>query len=315
MKPLAGDAAAPAAAPARPLHWLRVGLTVLVALLAWAWLLRHADIDALRAQAARLPLWTWAAAGAALLAGHALRAVRLQRDWRHVRPVGWWDCLRLVLAHNAMVVMLPLRAGEAAYVWAVRRQWGVGWGAAGVALLRWRVQDAAVLVLLAALWLPPLPLAWRTAGALAVAALLHLVLPPLWRRLAARAGAGNAAAVHVHAAADPWKGLPASAGNWSLKVLANGGLLAALAGLPLADAWRAALGGELAGVQPLQPPAGLGTYEGGVWLAAGAPSATIATLVSAALAVHAFSLAIALGAAALAQLRVPRSGRREESAP
>jgi uncharacterized membrane protein YbhN (UPF0104 family) len=104
-----------------------------------------------------------------------------------------------------------------------------------------------------------------------------------------------------------------SAGNWSLKVLANGCLLAALAGLPLLDAWRAALGGELAGVQPLQPPAGLGTYEGGVWLAAGAAPDAVGLVVSAALAVHAFSLAVALGAAAVAQLRLPGSKLREES--
>ena len=307
--------ASPAAVPAkpagrRPLYWVRVGLTVLVCLLAWAWLLRHADIDALGAQAARLPVWAWLAAAGALLAGHALRAVRLQRDWRHLAHVRWWDCLRLVLTHNAMVVMLPLRAGEAAYLMAVRRQWGVGWGAAGVALLRWRLQDLAVLGMLALLLLLPLPFWQRVAGAVVGAGVLHFALPPVWRWLARRAGAAGGAVGDI---ADPWKGLAVSAGNWTLKVLANGSLLAALAGLPLADAWRAAMGGELAGVQPLQPPAGLGTYEGGVWLAAGAPHDAVGIVVSAALAVHAFSLAVALGAAALAQLRLPGSTVREES--
>ena len=303
---VAGAAARPAAGP-HPLHWLRVGLTVLVCLLAGAWLLRHARLDVLQSQAARLPAWNWLAAAAALLAGHALRALRLQRDWRHVAPVRWWDCLRLVLTHNALVVMLPLRAGEAAYLWAVRRQWGVGWGTAGLALLRWRLQDAAVLALLALLLLVPLAPGLRLLLAAGAALLMHLLLPPLWRWLAARAGGA------VPALASPWQGLPASVGNWTLKVLATGGLLAALAGLPLADAWRAALGGELAGVQPLQPPAGLGVYEGGAWLAAGAPPGAIVTVVSAALAVHAFSLAVALGAAALAQLRLPGSTVREES--
>jgi len=334
MKP--AGSTAPAAA--RPLHYLRVGLTILVCLLAWAWLLRHAQLDALAAQAARLPAWAWFAAGAALLAGHALRAVRLQRDWRHVAHVHWWDCLRLVLTHNAMVLMLPLRAGEAAYLLAVRRRWGVGWGAAGVALLRWRLQDVAVLGILAVLLLLPLPAWQRAVGALLAAAALHFLLPPVWRWLAARAGAaggaapgsaggvasgpadaalgrtaGGAARSAVGEVADPWKGLAASVGNWTLKVLANGSLLAMLAGLPLQAAWRAALGGELAGVQPLQPPVGLGVYEGGVWLAAGAPPEAVGSVVSAALAVHAFSLAVALGAAALAQLGLPRSTVREES--
>jgi hypothetical protein len=308
MKPVGVVAPAPSAA--RPWHWVRVGLTILVCLLAWAWLLRHAQFDALGAQAARLPAWGWFAAGAALLGGHSLRAVRLQRDWRHLGHVRWWDCLRLVLTHNAMVLMLPLRAGEAAYLMAVRRQWGVGWGAAGVALLRWRLQDLAVLGMLAVLLLLPLP-AWQRAVAAVIAlAALHFLLPPVWRWLAARAGAAGGA---VGDASDPWKGLAVSAGNWSLKVLANGSLLAALAGLPLAHAWRAALGGELAGVQPLQPPVGLGTYEGGVWLAAGAGPGAVGIVVSAALAVHAFSLAVALGAAVLAQLRLPGSNVREES--
>ena len=301
---------APVPAARRPLHYLRVGLTILVCLVAWAWLLRHTQFDALAAQAARLPAWSWFAAAAGLLAGHGLRAVRLQRDWRHLAHVRWWDCLRLVLTHNAMVLMLPLRVGEGAYLLAVRRQWGVGWGAAGVALLRWRLQDVAVLGMLAILLLLPFPAWQRVAGALAAAALLHLVLPPLWRWLARRAGAASGA---VGQASDPWKGLAASVGNWTLKVIANGSLLAALAGLPLLHAWRAALGGELAGVQPLQPPAGLGTYEGGVWLAAGAPPGAVGTVVAAALAVHAFSLAVALGAAALAQLRLPGSNVREES--
>jgi hypothetical protein len=93
----------------------------------------------------------------------------------------------------------------------------------------------------------------------------------------------------------------ASAGNWSLKVLALGGLLMGLSGLDLASSLSAALGGELAGVQPLQGPAGLGSYEAGVWLAARASDTLQASVVAAALAVHAFALAIALGAAALAQ--------------
>ncbi|WP_460890999.1 hypothetical protein, partial [Ramlibacter alkalitolerans] len=174
--------------------------------------------------------WGWLAAGAALLAGHSLRAVRLQRDWRHLAHVRWWECLRLVLTHNAMVLMLPLRAGEAAYLMAVRRQWGVGWGAAGIALLRWRLQDMAVLGMLAVLLLLPLPLWQRLAGAVLAAGALHFLLPPVWRWLARRAGGGSGAVGEV---ADPWKGLAVSAGNWSLKVLANGCLLAALAGLPL----------------------------------------------------------------------------------
>jgi hypothetical protein len=232
-----------------------------------------------------------------------MRALRLQQEWRHIRHVSWLQCLRIVLTHNAWVLMLPLRSGEAAYLWAVRRQWGVDWRAGGLALLRWRLQDAAVLAVLAAALLVPVQLSVRLLLAAVVAVLLALLLPPLWSLLAARAGS----AAELPSGRGPWSGVVASTANWTFKVLSNGALLAALVSLPLDTALRAALGGELAGVQPFQPPAGLGTYEGGLWLAARVPEAMTSRVVAAALAVHAFSLAVALGAAALTQLLTTRT--------
>jgi len=306
-----GTAVAARARPARrALRVAHVLLTVAVCAWAWSWLAAQADLPTLWRQLGRLPAWAWVAAAAGLLGGHGLRAVRLQRDWAHRRHVSWLQCLRVVLAHNALVLMLPLRTGEAAYVLAVRRQWGVPWGAAALALLRWRLQDATVLAVLALVLLPPWPLATRVLLAVAAAAVLYACVPPAWRWWRSRSGAAAAADGPA-----PWSGLGASAGNWTLKVLANGGLLAGLAGLSLQTAWRAALGGELAGVQPLQPPAGLGTYEGGVWLAAGLPSTSAAGVVAAALAVHAFSLAVALLAAAVAQLAVPAATGAQEPGP
>lgn len=286
---------------------LRLVGTLAVCALAWTWLLRHADLQLLGEQAGRLPAWAWAAAAAALLGGHAMRAWRLQRDWREVAPARFTECLRIVLLHNALVIALPLRSGEAGYLVAVQRRWRVGLRAAGLALLRWRLQDAAVLLVLAVLLLAPLTPALRAVATLACAVLLHLALRAAWPWLRARVGAGAGA---LPAGGSPWSGLGASVGNWGLKVLANGSLLAALAGLPWTTGWQGALGGELAGVQPLQPPAGLGIYEAGVWFAAGAPPGARA-LVSAAVAVHAFSLAVALGAAALAQLAAWRPSAQE----
>jgi hypothetical protein len=309
------DGAPPVRAGSAPRakRWVRIGLTLAVCAAAWVWLLRHANLEALAQQAGHLPVWAWFAAGIGLLAGHGMRAVRLQREWRHLRHVPWRYCLRIVLSHNALVLLLPLRTGEAGYLWGVRQQWGVGWRAAGLGLLRWRLQDASVLAVLAAALLVPLPLTMRLLLVLAGALALHLVLPPLWSWLVRRHGGGHSG---VPAGGGFWAGLPASTANWSFKVLANGGLLAALAGLPLLTALRAALGGELAGVQPLQPPAGLGTYEAGVWLAAHLPAIQTQTVVSAAVAVHAFSLAVALVAAGVMQLLLPAApGLREEPCP
>ena len=61
------------------------------------------------------------------------------------------------------------------------------------------------------------------------------------------------------------------------------------------DAVAGALGGELAGILPIQGPAGFGTYEAGVWAGAslhGGPSLRVA---APAVAVHLFSLATARG--------------------
>lgn len=292
---------------------LRAALALGVLAVAWGWLLRHADLGGLGARASQLPGWAWGAAGAGLLAGHLVRALRLRQEWRALGDPGFSACLRMVLTHNAAVLLIPLRAGEGAYLWMVQRQWGADWRAAGASLLRWRLQDAAVLAIGSVLILLP----WSPAGrALMLIALLLVAfngLPRLWTWLAARAGLlqvqGPAAAGAL------WRGAGASVALWTLKILANGGLIAALAGLGGLSALRAGLGGELGGVQPLQPPAGLGAYEAGVWLALGLPPDRAPEVVAAALAVHAFSLCVALGAAGLALLLIPeRPGRRQSGA-
>lgn len=284
---------------------LRVLVPMLLLGLAWHWLLRHADLGQLWQQALRLPAWAWLAALAALLGGHTLRALRVQREWRHIRALGLASCLRLVLTHNAAVILMPLRSGEAGYLWLVRRYWGVGWRSSGLSLLRWRLQDATVLVLWAVLLLLPWTPAARFLLLAALITLVVLLQTPLLGWLSKRTGAlseGRQARESTQPGGRSAHGWLASAGNWSLKIIALGGLLIELADLPPAAGLRAALGGELAGIQPLQGPAGLGTYQAGVWLAAGAPEAAQAGVVAAALAVHAFSLVVALGAAALAQL-------------
>jgi hypothetical protein len=309
----AGACDTAAAKPRRPwVRPLKILLTLALCLLTWSWLARHADLQSLSAQVARLSPWAWLLAGLALVGGHGLRALRLQREWRHAGQVPWLQCLRIILAHNALVLMLPLRSGEAGYLWWVRQQWGVDWRAAGVSLLRWRVQDVCVLLLLALALLAPLPWPWRAALCAIAAGLLFLALPPAWRWLLARTGRGGTG---LPGGRSFWAGAGASAANWTLKVLANGGLFAALAGVPLAVALRGALGGELAGVQPLQPPAGLGTYEGGVWLATSLPSHWAPTVVAAALAVHAFSLSVALVAAGLTQLALAPHRITQEPSP
>ncbi len=265
----AGRPAAPSRRIARLVLRCLVPLVLLAA--AWQWLLRHADVDALWRTMGSVPAAAWFAAGVALLSGHALRALRLQQEWRHVRHAGFFACLRLVLLHNAAVLLLPLRSGEAGYLYLVQREFGVGWRESAPRLAWWRVQDAAVLLALSILLLVPWPVAARL---LLVAAFVLL-------------------AVSLVPRPSSWLGLAASAGNWTFKVAANGGLMMLLGGFGVGAAARAGLGGEIAGVLPVQGPAGLGTYEAGAWIASHLPEAQQGSFVAAALAVHAFSLAAA----------------------
>ena len=293
--------------------WVKFGLGWALLALAWYWLLRHADLATLAHRLGQLPAWAWLLAGLALLGGHLARAWRLRREWRGRGDPGLAACLRLVLVHNAAVILVPLRAGEAGYVWLVHRQWGVGWRAAATSLARWRLQDAIVLGIWATLVLLPWSQAGRVLMALALGLALQAVLPPIWAWLARRGGLPEAQ--EETDALNAWRGCTASVALWTLKILANGGLLAALVGLPPEVALRAALGGELGGVQPLQPPAGLGAYEAGVWLAAGVDGSLGPVLVAGALAAHAFSLAVALGAAAVSTMLVSLRPRAFKSNP
>lgn len=276
--------------------------------LAWWWLLRHADFGQVAAQARRLPAGIWLLAALALLGGHGLRAWRLREEWRHRRLLAWPEVWRLVLTHNAAVLLMPMRTGEAGYLWLVHRAWGVSWREAARSLLWWRVQDATVLLLLALLLLLPLGLPARIVltltGLVMAATLAPLALAVVDRVLLRRypdAAAGQRR--------DGRAGFGIAASIWIIKVLVLGGLLGALTGLAPEAAWRAALGGELGGVMPLQGPAGLGNYEAGAWLAAPGPRLPPAlgqTLIGAVLTVHAFSVVLALGAAALTHLTAAR---------
>ena len=66
----------------------------------------------------------WAVSLAGLFASYALRAERLKREWgswftaqrQPERAPGFVPCLALFLTHNAAIVVLPMRAGEAGYV-------------------------------------------------------------------------------------------------------------------------------------------------------------------------------------------------------
>lgn len=272
------------------------------------WLLREASWPALYSHAAALPVWAWLLAAAGLGGTYALRAARLRAEWAYREQVPMVDCLRIVLTHNVMLLLLPMRAGEGGYVWQVHRRWGVSLSQAAASLLRLRLQDGCVLLLIATAVLPPWPAPPRLALALSLMVLLSSLLPMLvrfgrrrWDRLDKVArlllpGGGNAS------------GWVYSVANWSLKLGVLGLMFSALAGTGAADALRAAVGGELAGALPLQAPAGVGTYELGAGLAHAHGAGATAQIVAVALVLHGFSIAVTLAWAAVAHALLPAGG-------
>lgn len=295
--------------------WTRLLLASLLGVGLLAWLLRQVDLTPLWAAFAATPIWLWAVALAGLCISYALRAERLRREWsswfaadpaRGAAP-GFVACLALFLTHNAAIVVLPLRAGEAGYPLLMQRRFGVPLGDSLRSLLWLRLQDAAVLATLAALWLPPVTSEVRAGWAVLLAVCWTLALL-FGARLLAAVSARVAAVRQFEAAwlthRNDRTGWALCAANWLVKLAVFTLVLQALAPLDFAAALRGALGGEVASVLPLQGPAGLGTYEAGVWAAArmdgsAAGAAFGAQVAAGALALHAFALAVALAAAAM----------------
>lgn len=259
----------------------RVAVGVLGLLLGGAalvWMGRTLDLLALRRSAAAVPVWQWVLASGGVLLSYALRAARLHAEWQPRTGARYAECLQLFLLHNAAASWLPMRSGEAGYPLWLHRRWQVPPGESLRSLLWLRVQDALVLALLsAALW-GALAVEWPAVSALVAAALATGSLVAVGVRLTGRGS---------------WRGWLCCLGNWVVKLVVIAGLLAAVGALPGASALRGAVGGEWAGVLPLQAPGGLGTYEAGVWVASGSGQAALATVVGAAVLVHALTLGLA----------------------
>lgn len=264
------------------------------------WLLKEVNLSGLRQSAEQIPLWLWLLCSLLWLGSFVCRGLRVQQEWQWRRTVSLPVAMRLVLLHNAAVLLLPFRAGEAGYPLLVKQVFAAPLYQSLRSLMWLRLQDLSVLTLLAAWLWPQLHWAWPL---LFTTGLLGLIfLPPsywllLLKRRATWAGLLRKM-LHRRAPRSAWL---LSLANWLCKLSVVAILLLSLLAISPQAAIQGALGGEWAGLLPLQGPAGLGTYEAGVWLAAGLQQASVAAqLPAAALLVHVFCLAVSLGAALLA---------------
>ena len=283
-------------------------LAVAFSLALLAWLAHDARWQGLEAGLARLSPQVVGLAFLGFLASYALRALRIHDEFRHEVGCRYPTCLRIVLVHNALVNVMPFRSGEAAFPLLMRQTFGTPL-TRGIASLFWlRLQDAFVVLALAVLVWPALPLALRGLGLAGVLGLAWYL--PRWARQPHDwldgegwlSRLGKVRDAFAHSARHARLGWLWTLANWSVKLLAQAGLLAALLPSDLAAGAAGALGAELAAILPVQGVAGFGTYEAGAAAALLPTGVPLSEGLQAALVLHLFVITSALSAGAVAWL-------------
>lgn len=328
--PPAPGSVAEAAPPGRPprksgsqTFGLRVVALAISAALLW-WFVADGRWRGVADRLAGLDAGALAGVAALFAASYAMRGARIHGEFRGEIAggvTGYLRVLRLTLVHNALVNVLPFRGGEVAFPVLLSRWFGIGTGRAVVSLLWLRAQDATVVLALAAIAWPGLPVVLRVVAVAAIVGGAALV--PLWARRRARAVAGRADA--AGRAARLWALLERSTrrsaagwswtvGNWSVKLAAEAWLVAlALSGGTqgpataggLATGFLGAVGAELASILPIQGVAGFGTFEAGGAALLRTVAVPLASGLEAVLVLHAVVLALAVGAGVVAAVVLP----------
>ena len=297
-------------------------VAVILTLALFGWLATQEGWSALVDAARTLSLPALAVGFAGLLASYFIRALRVHSEFRlqsvdgAVRRNAYWPCLRIVLIHNAMVNIVPFRGGEAAFPILLQRHFGVSLPRALASLFWFRLQDAFVVLALAALIWPGIPLSLRL---LAIGALLLSAwyLPRWAKRPAAPDSGGRLATLLARlrlAFAESTRharlGWLWTVSNWSVKLSAQAWLLAQVLGSGFAVAGAGVLGAELAAIQPVQGVAGFGTYEAGAAAALLPNGIALTEGLKAALVLHLIVIASAVSAGAIAWLWPGRTSTR-----
>jgi uncharacterized membrane protein YbhN (UPF0104 family) len=250
---------------------------------------------------------------------YALRAHRVYDYFRDAMQGGWLTGLRLMIYHNALNNLLPMRSGELSFPLLMKRYFGVDYGYSLPALLWFRLLDLHSILLiggvalLAGRWhwsvIAGLAGLWLTLPYLAFAARARLRIALVSRpqnrltRLLTKALDGlpaNQAAL--------WRSWLLTWINWLVKLLVLAWVLTQFVRMDLVTATLGAIGGELTSVLPFHAPAGVGTYEAGIVAALVPFGLPAKEALNAAVNAHLFVLSAALASAALTML-IPHQGR------
>ena len=119
-----------------------------------AWLMADGRWRGLGEVFARLDGLTLGLAAAGFGLSYLLRALRIFDEFRTQAGGRFGSCLRITLIHNAMINVVPFRGGEAAFPLLLRQNFGVPLPRAIASLFWFRLQDAFVVMALAAIVWP-----------------------------------------------------------------------------------------------------------------------------------------------------------------
>ena len=271
----------------------------MLALLLLMALIRHSDWSLTVSRLMDVPKTVLVICTLGWLSSFLFRAFRFKGEWDAHGKISLWDSLSLTFLHNAAVILVPFRVGELGYPVLVQKLLNVSLQQCIRSLLWLRFQDGIVLLSLAFLLLPFLSAELRIAGLLVVVTLC-LVTQKWWLRLLrSRHFLIRQVRAFLHQRSSPW-GWFWSAANWIVKLLVVSLMLSNLTGLDTLQTLRGALAGELSALLPLTGPAGLGTYEAGVWTGLGLTWQEMKGLMGSVLLTHLFFLCISLLGAVVA---------------
>jgi len=287
---------------------IKHALAVLLALAFFGWFVASGQWNAVGKALVSISPSALLPAVLGFAASYLLRALRVWDEFRHDGKGRFGACLRIVLIHNALVNIVPFRAGEAAFPILIRRIFGTPLHRALASLFWFRLQDAFVVLALAIMLWPGLPTVLRLLGVASIVA-VALTLPFWARRRRGRHDGSrwrarfdlmrDAFAESASHARFSWLWTIA---NWAVKLAAQAWLLSFLTAAGFAVGAAGALGAELASILPVQGIAGFGTYEAGAAAAMLPFGIDLEVGLRAALLVHLFAIALACSAALLAWL-------------
>lgn len=251
-----------------------LGIVILAAFIAFVQV--YFGWRALLAPWTRLPLDEIAIAALLTLISYWLRAVRFFDYFRTEMAGRFALCIKLMLQHNLLNNLLPMRTGELSFPMLMSRYFAVPPVRSLSALLWFRLLDLHILGIFAllafqnALWTGP----WTLIG-------LVLWLPLPWlafqfsdrwrcrlthhhdhgrlRQLAGRLLQGLPLETPAFWRAWVWTFI-----NWLVKLGAFAWVLRLFIDISYPAAWLGSIAGDLTSVLPIHGVAGVGTYEAGV---------------------------------------------------